>query len=317
MKSIPVYGSVLSESMREFVEFKRMQGYEYRVGAYKLKLFDRFLKKSVCFDGILKDDVFAEYIASMHCKPISRVQQLSVVRQFSRYLHSLHPENTVLSMSMQPKYTHNLRFYYLSSEEIKDLMLATAELKPVNGIKVHCVRFLIGFLYCTGLRINEALNLNLENVNVQDAVITVRKGKFGKDRIVALSESMSNALKQYLDVRSRYASTGLTAPLMVGKYNARLTYWQAVSSFRKLCKITGLDNKQTPRLHDLRHNFACGCLEVWRNEGEDIQALLPVLANAMGHVNYYSTQIYVHTNGETLRSASERFASHFESESTI
>jgi integrase len=165
-------------------------------------------------------------------------------------------------------------------------------------------------LYSTGLRIAEALKLNLGDVDEERSTLFIDRGKFGKDRLVVMSQSTLAALKTWLELRSRHAGTQLSAPLLVGAWNCRLTRRQASSAFGMLCRRCGLPRTPSPRLHDLRHNYACQRLALWRAAGGDVETLLPVLANAMGHVNFFSTQLYIHINAGTLRHASSKFNAH-------
>jgi integrase len=93
--------------------------------------------------------------------------------------------------------------------------------------------------------------------------------------------------------------------LFVGAYDKALSYDQAHRAFRRLCSQCGLDGKPPPRLHDLRHNYACRRLVLWRQEGRDVNAMLPVLATLMGHVNIFHTQIYLHIELSELHQASD------------
>jgi integrase/recombinase XerD len=172
------------------------------------------------------------------------------------------------------------------------------------------VRFLIGLLYCTGLRINEALKLNLGDVDLDCGTLFVRYGKFGKDRLVVMTHGTLEALQDWLELRSRYAGTERSAPLLLGGINSRLTYWQAKRAFKTVCQRCGLHDRPPPRFHDLRHNFACRCIARWRETGKDVQALLPVLANAMGHVDIFATQLYIHVDGAALQQASTVLRDH-------
>jgi integrase len=90
-------------------------------------------------------------------------------------------------------------------------------------------------------------------------------------------------------------------------WNRRLTRWVAERHFRRLCIHVGLTAKPPPRLHDLRHNYACRRIALWRQAQEDVDALLPVLANAMGHVDFFSTQVYLHIDAAGLQQASTKF----------
>ena len=91
---------------------------------------------------------------------------------------------------------------------------------------------------------------------------------------------------------------------------AALSCGQAYGDFRRLCRHCGVWGQPPPRLHDLRHNYACRRLALWRQAGMDINALLPILATAMGHVNFFATQRYLHLDAVALRDAAALFHTH-------
>ena len=308
----PNFNGPLAAAMGDFITYKRMQGYTYRTQTDSLKLFDRFLTRQDCPDGVLQGDVFRRYQASIaELSPGTQEGYLSVVRVFSQYLQGLHPETAVMPANIEPCHPRRVRFYRIDPEQIRELMDATPVLRMQHPIAPQTVRFLIGLLYSTGLRISEALKLNLGDVDLPCGTLYVRRGKFAKDRLVSMTPSATEALGDWLDLRSRHAPTALSAPLLPGGKDGRLTYAQSHIAFRTLCCRCGLHGDPPPRLHDLRHNFACRCIARWREAGENVQALLPVLANAMGHVSISSTQFYVHLDAAELQPASNKFNNYF------
>ena len=296
----------LAEKMQQFVAFKRMQGYDYTNQARTLSYFDSFLLDEFAADQgpCLSLDALQRYVATTaHLEGFSRRTKLSSLREFSRYLHARCPNSALLPRDIVPRRQPTVRFYRIEPEQVANLMAATATVLPADSIRACTIRVLIGLLYCTGLRIDEALNLTLKDIDAQRAMLHVAKGKFNKQRLVPMSSSTLTALNNYLAVRSRHAGTGSSSPLFIGAYNKRLSYCQAYDGFLRLCRYCGLDGKPLPRLHDLRHNYACRRLVLWRQEGRDINAMLPVLATAMGHVNIFHTQIYLHIEPGELHAA--------------
>jgi integrase len=182
--------------------------------------------------------------------------------------------------------------------------------KGGNAIRASAIRFLIGLLYSTGLRISEALALNVGDVELKQATLFVRRGKFGKERLVPLSPSTLAAVREWLDQRAGFAHNEPSAPLFLCAANRRLNGYQAYRAFRRLCLRCGVTGPPAPRLHDLRHNYACRCLALWRETGEEVDALLPVLATVMGHVDFHATAVYVHIEAAALRQASLQFHHH-------
>jgi integrase len=305
------FRSPFAHRIEQFVAFKRMQGHEYRNGLFSLKRLDSFLVQEGCIVSVLHADTLNRYCADMVDLSLStREEHQSVARQFSRYLHAFEPESAILPGRLVARHGPCVRFYPLSQDQVRSLMAATEILTPKSGIRPHCIRFLIGLLYSTGLRIAEALALNLGDVDTSDGTLFVRRGKFRKERIVPMSPSTVEALTAWLKLRKRYAGGKASAPLLVIKWNKRPRHDQCRRPFRRLCQHCGIDGDPPPRLHDLRHNYACRRIALWREEGKDVNTLLPVLANAMGHVNFFRTQVYIHVQAASLERASTMFNAH-------
>jgi len=304
------FESPLADMMERFVVHKQMQGLDYTDPAYRLTFFDCFLCSEDCSGGLLRSEHFFGYLESLtHLKLKTRESRLGVVHQFSLYLNAFRPESRVMPLRLLPAIAQSIRFQRITAAEVGLLMDAATKLSP--KIRAACIRFLIGLLYTTGLRISEAINLNLGDLDLERNTLFVHRGKFGKDRLIALDPSTVEALKAWLNLRSFHAGSGNFAPLLVGAPNKRLSYPQAKRAFRKLRTQCGLLGDPPPRLHDLRHNYACECLARWRREGKDIQTLLPVLSAAMGHVNPRSTQHYIHIDAATLLDASDKIHDRF------
>lgn len=311
MKALTGLTSPLAGRIVQFVAFKRMQGYDYSAGADELRRFDRFLTRTGYARPVLELDVLHRFADQIAClSHSSRVGRLSTVRRFSVYLHALVPESAVLPERLVPRAARRVRFYPLSGSQVGELMAATATLGPEGGLRAECAGLLIGLLYSTGLRISEALALDLGDVRIADSTLFVRRGKFRKERLVPMSASTREAVDRWLPLRARHAESGPGCPLFATGWNKRLSRDGAYRMFRRLCSHCGLDGQPPPRLHDLRHNYACACIARWRQEHEDVDALLPVLANAMGHCDFHATEIYLHISAAALRHASERFLQH-------
>lgn len=308
-----VFVSRLAERMLQFIGFKRMQGYDYTASAACLMHFDSFLSnRQEVVQGLCVEEL-EDYRARLQgLKRSTQSGRLSVLRQFSLYLRAFAPQSVVLPKRYIPRQPRSIRFCPLRPDQVGGVMEAIG--KSAGGIRADCIRFFIGLLYCTGLRTSEALALNLADVDLDQATLFVRQGKFRKERLVPLSPSVVTAMRQWLRRRALYAGHGPSAPLLVVAWNKRLNHSQAYSAFRRGCMRCGLDGQPSPRLHDLRHNYACRCIALWREAQEDVDALLPVLSNAMGHVDFHATQVYIHKDLGTLQKAGFRFHRHMNPE---
>ena len=310
----PCFKSRLAERMLRFLQFKRMQGYDYVEGCMNLARFDAFMANRPCPTPVLRREDLDAYCADLRDISVgTQAKLLSTVRQFSRYLRAFENESALLAERILPRRPSRIRFYPLSAEQVGGLMAATPTLRPQGGILPACVCFLIGLLYSTGLRLGEALALNIGDIDMKAATLFVRDGKLRKQRLVIMSDSTLEALDSWLKFRSAHAGSRANDPLLVGRRNQRLEPRQAQRAFTRLCAQCGLDGSPPARLHDLRHNYACGCFRRWREQDEDIDALLPVLANAMGHVDFRSTQHYMHIDADALQRAGAKLHAHINS----
>src|SRR5207302_9322118 len=112
---------------------------------------------------------------------------------------------------------------------------------------------LVGLLACTGLRISEALNLQVSDVDLEQLVLLVRESKYGKKRLVPLHATAMSPLRAY--ARHRQKSLPLTEQVFVSDLGTRLTYAMVRKAFIRL--RAGIPySRRPPRLHDLRHMFA-------------------------------------------------------------
>ncbi len=146
-------------------------------------------------------------------------------------------------------------------------------------------------IYSGGLRISEALGLNLGDIDLISNIMKV-KGKGSKERIAALGRPAVNSIENYLKHRKLRTTDHRTiAPLFVNKDGERLT----ARSFQRFLKcylnIAGLPFELTP--HKLRHSFATHLLDA----GADLRSVQELL----GHANLSTTQIYTHITAERLK----------------
>jgi len=192
-----------------------------------------------------------------------------------------------------PKIFNTYIPHIYSHEEIASLFRAADTLKRLRS-DWHLAYFpvVIRLLYSTGLRKGEADNLRWSNVDLKNGVLTIRQGKFRKDRFVPLSGQMAKYLRKY--AQSQDCRPDLFVfPTPQGKRCHKSIF---TTSFRKVLDQAGIlhgGRGKGPRLHDLRHTFAVHNLEKWLKSGENLQAKLPILADYLGHASLLGTQKYL------------------------
>jgi integrase/recombinase XerD len=235
------------------------------------------------------------------------------LRQFCRFLFQFNPHTYVPeSRLIQPGSTVRLPHIYTTGEAIELIKLA-GMLTPKESLRPHTYSTLLSLLWVSGLRIREALRLNLEDVDTDNAVLYIRESKFFKSRLVPLTLSSAAALETYKRLRAEHGyDQRPSAPFFINEYARRCSYSMVSITFRFLVRQLGIRTVQgrDPRLHDFRHTFATRYLNEVYQKGKDPNASLPLLATYLGHVNISNTQVYLHPASDLLATAGQKFYEH-------
>jgi integrase/recombinase XerD len=230
-------------------------------------------------------------------------RRLQVIRGFTRYLQALDPAHEVPPTGLLPVRTARPVPHLYSESDITTLMHAARALPmPLWGPTMETI---IGLLWATGLRVGEALRLNVDDLDADSGVLTVWLSKFNKSRLVPVAPSTVAALDRY----RHQLPAGLATPaLFNGPDGERATYPRFNRSFVRLADATGITARagRRPRAHDLRHSFAVRTLVGWYRDGADVAALLPRLSTYLGHVEPASTYWYLSAAPELMTLAATR-----------
>lgn len=237
--------------------------------------------------------------------------RLSAVRGFATYLHGLDPTHEVPAPDLLPQRSRRASPYLYSDAEIAALIAAAGTLS--TPLRRATFATLIGLLAVTGVRVGEAIVLDRGDVDLTAGRLTVRSGKFGKTRELALHPSTVDALRRYQRLRDRLAPRTGTPALFVSLAGTRLLYCNVHHAFHRLVRLAGLAPRSAscrPRIHDLRHSFAVRAMLDAYATGEDGQARLTLLATWLGHVHPASTYWYLSASPELMAIAGKRLEAH-------
>jgi len=201
--------------------------------------------------------------------------------------------------------------YIYSHDEVRRLLQA-AESFRARRLEPVTARAMILLLYGTGLRVREAINLDRADVDLADAVLTVRHTKFDKSRLVPFGTQLRDVLVQYAVGHPPAASEPEeTAPFFTMRTGARVSQPALEARFRRVRELAGVRRsdgaRYQPRLHDLRHTFAVHRLTSWYQQGANVQQLLPHLSVYLGHSYLCHTQVYLSMTPNLLQEAGARF----------
>ena len=215
----------------------------------------------------------------------TRAKRLSAVRCFAATCQCADGRTEVPGRHLVPKVCFRQRPHLYDQRELSQLLEATGRLWPSYPLKRLAYRTLFGLLACAGLRVSEALKLNAADVDLEQGVVRIEKTKFEKSRLVPLHPTATHALCRY--VAARYGGqVSDNSPFFVNRRGSRLTYCAVRLAFDQLRDMLGWKkgngDMPRPRIHDLRHTFACQRLLSWYRQGKDVHNLIAALSTYMG-----------------------------------
>jgi len=227
----------------------------------------------------------------------SMARKLAAVRSFFRFLlrDGFVQENVALQVRNPRQEKHHPRV--LNVDETFALLGAhpPAAEKGIIAELLHLRNLALAeLLYGSGLRISEALAMNLEDYQNRSKILRVM-GKGGRERLAPLSDTSVEALTTWLGTRRNFAAPAERA-IFVGARGGRLNRREAVRIMAGLCRQAGLTFTVSP--HSLRHSFATHLLIAGANL-RSVQELL-------GHKRLTTTQRYTQVSLEHLISAYDK-----------
>lgn len=215
--------------------------------------------------------------------------KISAVKSFFKFLNKkefidINPTTLIPS----PKNVKKLPSFLLK-DEIEKLINVLDGDKPENIRNIA----LVELIYSSGLRISEALNLKINDLNQYERTVKVL-GKGNKERIIPIGEKAISSINRWLKVRlANIENSGKTNLVFITSLAKPLNPSVAYRIIHKaMMKITETKQKSP---HILRHSFATHLMD----NGAEIQAVSEML----GHASLSTTQIYTHVSVEKLKDA--------------
>lgn len=295
------FHSVLAPFMDQFLQEKHACGYMYQESTRILHRLDDFLVQEGLATLELPRSIVRNWLAKKpHESPITQQHRIILVRHFSRFLlragYPAYVPDPTLSARSPRAYVPRL----LTDEELRRFFHAVDALEPTarSPLRHLVMPEVFRLLYGCGFRIGEVLKLCVRDVDLNQGIITVRQGKFRKDRLVPPALPLVRRLRKYT---AHFESRPADASFFPGPRGKRYSLRTVYTVFRQLllkCGIPHAGRGKGPRVHDARHQFAVRVLRRWYQDGADLDAKLPLLAAYLGHQNLFGTQRYLHLTAE-------------------
>jgi len=197
-KEEKAFVGAFKERLEEFIAYKRSLGYKYDTERDNFRRFSEYTRNYRIEDNTLSKEVVLGWTARRKNESVKTWEhRISNLRQFALYLQKQGYE------AYMPQKSHKIKRneyipYIFTHEEIARFF------KVVDSIPAHPLSnkhesypLLFRLLYCCGLRISEAINLKISDINFDNGVLTIKRAKFGKDRLVPMSRPLADMFVRY------------------------------------------------------------------------------------------------------------------------
>ncbi len=309
MNRPPQLASWLASDFGRFVSLRRAAGARYDSQVLLLEAFDRYVRERVPHPPLRRQHVL-DYVEGL-TRLCDRARDNAVCVVWQALTYAILHEAPVDPLPPRPHPAPpRLRVRpprLVTLAEVQAILTASRRLPPLAGLRAVTTATLVGLLWTTGMRIGEALALDVGDVEPTQHLLTIRRGKFGKTRILPLRESTTAALGCYVQHPERSCDMAPSSPLFVSGRRRRLSYPAAAKNFHAAVAAAEIAPQRAPRFHDMRHSFALQRVAHWYATGRDVHALLPALSTYLGHVSVEHTRCYLQANGVLLEHASRLF----------
>lgn len=301
---------------RAYIKNKRALGCKYNVNETYLKQFDSFcIGKARPGDPITKE-LFEEWTQKRDYETAASHRiRYEVLARFCTELNNTGAQPYIRFHSIRrDEFGRGFSPYIFTADEISRFLAASGELKPNKWSRfTHLViPVMFRLLYSSGLRLSEAIMLEIPDVDLDAGIISIRDTKFDKSRKLPLAESMLAVCKWYVQkMQEAFWGTRFFFPAPDGGHFAECTIY---TRYREVLFAAGISHGgrgKGPRLHDLRHTFAVHALKKLSSEGQDLYVTLPILSNYLGHKSLVSTECYLRLTAEVYPELTKDFEAHF------
>jgi integrase/recombinase XerD len=309
------YASVLADAIQGFILERQALGYTFRKQAASLRRFDKFCREAGHSRACLSKELAMKWAEKMPWESAdAQSRRIRLVRMLARYMVRvgyvayIYPDH--LGVGQPDQYNP----YLFTEKDMARFFNRVDRCPPAHSSPYRHLVFplLYRMLYGCGLRVSEALNLAVRDVNMEEGTLTIRNGKFHKDRLVPMSSSLVARCRTYSEaIRPvKHPEQPFFPAAHGGRYSEKSIY----DYFRRFIWEAGISHGgrgKGPRVHDLRHTFAVHCLKRWVRSTVDLTVALPYLSTYLGHAGLKGTQRYLRLTAELypdiVKAMDERF----------
>ena len=287
----------LENTIGQFIDYCRVEkNYsEKTIETYytALNQFEEYISlmhsPDTAIEEISKEDVnyFLGWLHDKGMKKRSIKLKISAIKSFFKFCYKKDIiSSNPAALVVLPKTEKTLPSFLLE-KEVEKLLASFDKEDPLQLRNLA----LIELLYSSGLRISEALQLNINDIDTKERSVKVI-GKGNKQRIVPVGRKALETIEEYNKKRNEISEKRTNA-LFISRNGKRLSSREAYRVIHNSLQGITEATKKSP--HILRHTFATHLLD----KGADLQSVSEML----GHSSLSTTQVYTHVSVERLKEA--------------
>lgn len=295
MKTVYKWRSGFASAAQDYISLKRQAGMKFENQERYLRHFDTFYYCNGFEGAVLTKAIAHDFIYDKNERPVSHYNKEVVMRDFAKYLNDRGYSAYIVEIkTMLPR----CKFipHIFTDDETRRIFTAIDNYPQTPFSYRNSVDpILFRFLYGTGVRISEALNIVLKDVDTQAGIVTIRAAKNMKDRLLPMAESLTQRIITFMSGFHQYNDESMW--LFPGFHNGvmgQMDKSTAYNHFRDYLLMADIPHATGgPRIHDFRHGLAVKCLKKWVLAENDLNVMLPYLSAYMGHSDFRATQYYL------------------------
>jgi len=304
--------SALREAIQQYLSLRRSLGFKLIKVESTLRSFVAFAEREAA--SHITTDLALRWVKLSTAKePATLADRFNIVRRFAIWRSATDVHTEVPPKNFMPYRYHRKPPYIYSDEEIQSLVGAARKLSSPKGLRAPTYATLFGLIAATGMRISEAVSLDRQDVDLKESVLSIRKSKFRKSRLIPVHVTTRDALLDYANNRDQIFHRLQSVAFFVSERGTRVTHWAARDNFAVVSRQIGIRKKIKgkrvgcgPRLHDMRHRFAAQTLVDWYRAGINVEHEIHKLSTYLGHAHVNDTYWYLEAVPELLELATQK-----------
>ncbi|MGH3520925.1 MAG: tyrosine-type recombinase/integrase [Haloechinothrix sp.] len=276
----------------ELVAVRHAGGYGFKVPERVLRQFADHCEREGYPGGSITKEACDGFLYGRHLRASTVRRNELALRQLAAHAQTVGWHAYTPAAATRVRVRHQVP-YVFTDDEVARLFTAI-DSQPMSSFtnKAMVDPVLFRVLYGAGLRVSEALNLTLSDVDTTAGTLKIRDSKNGAGRAIPITGRLTATLGAYM--AAAHPGRQLSDYVFYSRAPGRpINQATVYLRFRGYLADAGIPHfTGGPHPHSLRHGFAVANLRRWAADGADL-AMLPYLACDMGHADLRGTQYYL------------------------